>query len=134
MATDDRTWTDAGSGLDAQGLDRTAIRALTELLGDDRGALDEVVGAFVEEAPQRLAELRAGVARGDSVLAGRSAHTLKANSLTFGAHGLAALCLRLETAARANELAGLEQVLCEVDAEWARVELALTALVAAPRS
>ena len=39
-------------------LDANALRSLIELVGDDREALAEIVDAFLEEAPQRLTELR----------------------------------------------------------------------------
>jgi hypothetical protein len=119
MATEDAT------------LDRGAIRALTELLGDDRDALEDVVGTFLEEAPRRLADLRDGLARRDAAAAGRAAHTLKANGLTFGAQDLAAVCLRIETAARASDLADADGLLREAEAEWARVRPALANLAAA---
>jgi hypothetical protein len=36
------------------------VRALNDLLGGDREALAELVDSFVDEAPERLAALRAG--------------------------------------------------------------------------
>lgn len=81
---------------DVQSLDPRAVRALTEMLGHDREALAELVVEFVEEAPRRLAEMRSP----DAVLAGRAAHTLKSNALTFGAAELAGRCRDVEIAAR----------------------------------
>jgi HPt (histidine-containing phosphotransfer) domain-containing protein len=104
------------------------VRALSELLGGDPEALAEIVDAFVDEAPQRLAELRRGADEGDAVLAGRAAHTLKANGLTFGAVELASLCRRLELAARDGELADSRDLIDRVDAQWALVLEELTAL------
>jgi len=109
-------------------LDPDALRALSELLGGDREALAELVDAFLDEAPERLAELRGGADRGDTGLAGRAAHTLKSNGMTFGAVELASLCRRLEVAARAGELGANRDLIDRVDAEWARVRHALTAL------
>jgi HPt (histidine-containing phosphotransfer) domain-containing protein len=90
--------------------------------------LAELAGAFLDEAPQRLAELRAGAERGDAALAGRAAHTLKSNGMTFGAVELVSLCRRLEIAARENELAANRDLIDRVDAEWALVRPELTAL------
>ena len=98
------------------------------MLGGDREALAELVDAFVDEAPQRLGELRRGAAQGDVELAGRAAHTLKSNGLTFGAVELAALCRRLEVAAGADELAASHELIDRVDDEWARVREQLLAL------
>jgi HPt (histidine-containing phosphotransfer) domain-containing protein len=91
-------------------LDPVAVRALYGLLGGDREALVELVDSFLNEAPQRLAELRRGADQGDAGLVGRAAHTLKFNGSTFGAVELASLCRRLELAARANELASKRRV------------------------
>jgi HPt (histidine-containing phosphotransfer) domain-containing protein len=122
--------TRAGAHLDtdARALDADAVRALYELLGDDREALAEVVDAFLDEAPKRLAELRRGVDGHDSALAGRAAHTLKSNGGTFGAVELVSLCRRLEEAARANDLAGSADLLDAVDVQWTLVSKELTAL------
>jgi HPt (histidine-containing phosphotransfer) domain-containing protein len=109
-------------------LDPDAVRALSELLGGDREALAELVDAFVDEAPRRLAELRQGADQGDAALAGRAAHTLKSNGLTFGAVEFASLCRRLEVAARKNDLAESHDLIDRVDVEWTRVRRALTAL------
>jgi HPt (histidine-containing phosphotransfer) domain-containing protein len=113
---------------DVHALDPDAVRALSELLGGDGEALAELVDAFVDEAPRRLAELRQGADQGDAVLAGRAAHTLKSNGLTFGAVEFAALCRRLEVAASANELADSRGLIDAVDGQWTRVREALTTL------
>lgn len=106
------------------GLDPSATRALSELLAGDQEALAELVDAFLEEAPKQLAELRAS----DAAVAGRAAHTLKSNALTFGAVELASLCRRLEEAARAGTLDGQRDTIDRVEAEWPRVRSALVAL------
>jgi|SRR5215471_7704853 len=109
-------------------LDPDAVRALVQLVGDDRQALGEIVDAFLEDAPQQLAELRLAAAENDDALARRAAHTLKANGRTFGAGRLASLCEEIETAARAGDLASARGRIDEVDEAWAEVEDELTAL------
>jgi HPt (histidine-containing phosphotransfer) domain-containing protein len=106
MNGDETTRAGAQLDTDVRALDADAVRALYELLGTDRVALAEIVDAFLDEAPTRLAELRRGVEQNDSALAGRAAHTLKSNGGTFGAVELVSLCRRLEVAARVNDLAG----------------------------
>jgi HPt (histidine-containing phosphotransfer) domain-containing protein len=109
---------------DVRVLDPGAARALSEMLGGDREAVTELVDTFLDDAPKRLAELR----QGDAALAGRAAHTLKSNALTFGAIDLASLCRRLEEAARAGALHGQRDTIGQVEAEWPRVRDALVAL------
>ena len=128
MNGDETTPAGAHLDIDARALDPDAVRALYELLGEDREALEEVVDAFLDEAPKRLAELRRGVDGDDPALAGRAAHTLKSNGGTFGAVELVSLCRRLEEAARANDLAGSADLLDAVDVQWTLVSKELTAL------
>jgi HPt (histidine-containing phosphotransfer) domain-containing protein len=128
MNGDETTWTGGRLDTDVRALDPGAVRALSELLGGDREALAEIVDAFVDEAPKRLAELRRGADEGDAALAGRAAHTLKANGLTFGAVELASLCRRLEVAARDDDLAGSRDLIDRVDVQWALVRSELAAL------
>jgi HPt (histidine-containing phosphotransfer) domain-containing protein len=109
-------------------LDNDATNALIELVGEDREALAEIVDAFLEEAPQRLAELRRGIESGDAALVGRAAHTLKANARTFGAAQLALLSEEVETAARTGDLAPASAHIDELDEEWRALQPALGAL------
>jgi HPt (histidine-containing phosphotransfer) domain-containing protein len=95
-------------------------------LQDSAGAdfVADLVGTFFEEAPQMLAELRAARADGHAERFRRAAHSLKSNSLTFGA-------LRLGEMARALELGGIgaeAAALDAIDAEYARVVAALKVL------
>jgi HPt (histidine-containing phosphotransfer) domain-containing protein len=111
---------------DVHRLDRGAVSALADLLDGDREALAEVVDAFLSEAPARLAELRQGATEGDAALAGRAAHTLKSNAATFGALDFAALCRRLEEAARAGEIE--RGSIDRLDEQWPHLRDALIAL------
>ena len=109
-------------------LDGEAIRSLNDLVGDDPELLTELVDAFLDEAPLRLDELRAGVENDDPVLAGRAAHALKSNGLTFGALALGGLCQELESQARNGQLDAAAPVVARIDAEWSRVRPAIDAL------
>jgi HPt (histidine-containing phosphotransfer) domain-containing protein len=112
---------------DVHALEPEALRALSELFGGDQ-ALAELASAFLDEAPERLAELRLGVGPGDVALAGRAAHTLKSNGQTFGAVELASLRRRLEVAASEGELAANRGLIDRVDVQWAWVSQGLAAL------
>jgi HPt (histidine-containing phosphotransfer) domain-containing protein len=102
-------------------LDVDVVRALYELVGEDRELFDELVAEFREQGPQRIEELRRAVPGRDSALASRAAHTLKANSATFGATELASLSRQLEEAARRDELADAAGLLDDVERCWALV-------------
>ena len=84
----------------------------------------ELVGTFLEEAPQMLAELRSAQITASAEAFRRAAHSLKSNSHTFGA-------LRLGDMARQLELGGLPADAAPIDAlqaEYQRVAAALQEL------
>ncbi len=95
-------------------------------LQDTAGAefVSELVGTFLEEAPQMLAELRAAMAEASADRFRRAAHSIKSNANTFGA-------LRLGELARELERGGLVANAAPVDAlqaEYERVAIALREL------
>jgi histidine phosphotransfer protein HptB len=103
-------------------IDPAAFAELQDTAGAEFAA--ELVGTFLEEAPQMLAELRAAWAEGAVDRFRRAAHSLKSNSQTFGATALG-------EKARALELGGLPpdaSVLDAIEAEYTRTAAALKAL------
>lgn len=103
-------------------IDSTTFTELQETAGTDFVA--ELVATFLEEAPHMLTELRRARAEQAADRFRRAAHSLKSNSLTFGA-------LELGTLARSLELGGLGvdgAAIDAVDAEYARAAAALREL------
>ena len=86
----------------------------------------ELVDTFAEEAPGLLTELRSALAAGAAERFRRAAHSLKSNSSTFGATGLADL-------ARALELGGLPPNETGVDELARQLKTTLAALQALAR-
>ena len=86
----------------------------------------ELVDTFDEEAPDLLTELRSALAAGAAERFRRAAHSLKSNSSTFGATGLADL-------ARALELGGLPPNETGVDELARQLDTTLAALQALAR-
>ena len=78
-------------------IDAATFAELQESAGAD--FVKELVQTFLEEAPAMLAELREALAAGHADAFRRAAHSLKSNSLTFGAGALAALARDLELSA-----------------------------------
>lgn len=104
-------------------IDRATFSELQEAAGAD--FVTELVQTFMEEAPVMLRELRDAQAAGDADSFRRAAHSLKSNSLTFGALTLGAM-------AREQELGGLaaaqSDALDALASEYARVAAALQEL------
>ena len=113
-------------------LDPAAVGSLLEMIGDDREMVKEIVDAFLEDAPDRLAEIRAGLTEENAALVRRAAHTLKANGLTFGALTLAEACRALEEAAGNDTLGIAAPIAADVERSWSAVRPAIEALAAEP--
>ena len=107
-------------------LDGAALDRLRESVGEE--FVGELVTMFLGDAPTQLATLRGALERGDAGEARRAAHTLKSNGATFGAEGFSELCRQLEEKAKAGELAAGDELVGQAEAEYVRVEAALTAL------
>ncbi|MDM0019433.1 Hpt domain-containing protein [Variovorax saccharolyticus] len=108
--------------------DTTIDRATYAELQDTAGAdfVKELVQTFLEEAPPLLKAMRDALATGDADAFRRAAHSLKSNSLTFGALALGAM-------AREQELGGFEAArrpgaLAALEAEYGRAAEALEEL------
>ena len=107
-------------------IDRATFGALQEAAGADFVA--DLVQTFLDEAPAMLADLTASLAVGDAERFRRAAHSLKSNSNTFGALGLAAMAKELELTGLAPALAANGATLDALAQEYARVAAALTEL------
>jgi HPt (histidine-containing phosphotransfer) domain-containing protein len=107
-------------------IDIATYRALEEAAGAEFVA--ELVGTFLDEAPRMSAQLDAALASGDQETFRRTAHSLKSNSMTFGALALGALARHLELRAGEVVTAGDGRALDALRAEHVRVALALAEL------
>lgn len=86
---------------DGPTLDLDVIEGLRELGGDDDpGLVMELIEMFLDDAPERLAEMTQGVDTGDLEMMVRSAHTLKSAAANMGAMLLSHICTEMEAAAR----------------------------------
>ena len=86
----------------------------------------DLINCYLEEAPKLLFTLRQSFEQTDVKTLHRAAHTLKASSATFGANGLAQLCLQLEEELQAGEMPSTAlQQLCQIEVESQAVRTAL---------
>ena len=101
-------------------------RATFSELQDTAGAefVSELVATFFEEAPQMLAVVRAAGQALSLERFRRVAHSVKSNSLTFGASALAALARELELGGLPADAAALDPL----EIEYQRVAAALQEL------
>jgi HPt (histidine-containing phosphotransfer) domain-containing protein len=90
--------------------------------------VEQLIDAFLQDAPNLLSELRGYVEGGDVEGTRRVAHGLKSNGADMGATVFSSLCRALETLAKAGSLAGAADLLAEINAEYERVRAALEAV------
>lgn len=106
-------------------IDPATVTALRELNPDDPGFLRELIDVFLEDVPQRIAELERALAAQDAALFARAAHTIKGSCANFGATPLAQVALTMEKHGKAGALTNGAALLPSLKAEFAQVAEAL---------
>lgn len=88
------------------------------------GFLAQTIDLFFETADEKIAEMKAALARHDAVRISQLAHGFKGSCGPLGLTRLARIAGDVEGAARAGS-DGLEELMAEVDAELAEVRVEL---------
>ena len=108
-------------------INRVALDDLVAATGGDPAFLSELIDTYFEDSATLLPQMRQALAGGSAEQLRRAAHSLKSNSASLGAEGLALLCRDLEEQGRAGALNGVAERLTQVEAEYERVRRALEA-------
>ena len=83
-------------------INKRTFEGLKQMSGGD--FINELIDAFLEDAPHMIQNMRTALAAKDAELLRRNAHSLKSNAYTFGASELGALAKELESMGRENNL------------------------------
>lgn len=83
--------------------------------------LGEIIDAYLGDSRVKLAAICSSWERRDAQALARTSHSLKGSSGNIGAVILAGQCASIEAEARKGNLAGLEQVLASLQAEFSTV-------------
>jgi len=83
--------------------------ALLDRCMEDEELVQEVLGLFVENVPQRIQELREALAGGDAQAACLAAHTIKGMAANTSANALRDAAKRMEEAARDGDLETVQE-------------------------
>jgi CheY-like chemotaxis protein/nitrogen-specific signal transduction histidine kinase/HPt (histidine-containing phosphotransfer) domain-containing protein len=108
-----------GDALEAEGdegepeFDRGGL--LDRLMGDEELAR-MVVGVFLADLPRQMGALRAGLALGDGAGVELAAHSLKGSSANVGGERVRGVAGAMEAAAKGGDLAGVEELMGELEA------------------
>ena len=97
-------------------------QAVLEGMGGDRQLLGEVIDAFNQEAPARMAEIKEALAGRDAPRLRRAAHTLKSALAHFAATAAVAAALRLEQMGREGKLEHAEEALIELQQQLDHIQ------------
>jgi len=106
-------------------LRQSVLEELRTMLDVD--GLVDVIETYLDDTPRRLQEMHRAIVAGEAPLVCRTAHSLKGSSATFGADDMTALCLELETAARAGSLDSAAENAALIEREFERLRPALLA-------
>lgn len=100
------------------------LRALNP--GDGDEFLREIISIYLEDTPQRIAELEQSLASGDVACFTRAAHSVKGSSANLGAMAVRQVAQELEHQSNKNGLTDVAHLLAalKVQFEVARVEFA----------
>lgn len=112
-------------------IDPEAIENLRALNPDDGDAfLRDLIGIFLEDTPQRLAELRESLGAGDRTRFTRAAHSIKGSAANLGANQLRTLSHRLETQSKNEGLENVEPLIGELEAAFSITKVELERIMA----
>ncbi len=111
----------------APALDMEILQDLKEMMGT---GYQELIRIYLEDSPKLLAQIQTAIAEGDSAALVTPAHTLKSSSANLGALRVSQIAKRMEKSARSGDAAGPAAEAQALDAEFARVQAALAALLA----
>lgn len=110
-------------------INRATIDLLLTSVGGDKEFLVDLSEDFFEDTLDQIANLRNAYDADDATSFTRTAHTLKTNSASFGATGLAELCKKLESYGKAGNLAGADAKVNEVEMVFGQVKIALEGII-----
>jgi PAS domain S-box-containing protein len=94
----------------------------------DLDLLKELAGIFLDECPQRMAEIRQAIRQRDLAKLQREAHGLKGSVGTFGAQETFEAALRLESVGRGEDWGHVEEAWAALEQAIGRLEPALAGI------
>lgn len=91
-----------------------SIEETLERMAGDRELLSNLFQLFIDDAPNKLANIARHIAGGETFQVERNAHSLKGAAATVGAPLLCARAAELEQAAKARSAERMEELRLEV--------------------
>lgn len=111
-------------------IDPQSLENLRALNPDDNDEfLREIVTIYLEDTPQRIAELEQSLAAGDTPKFTRAAHSIKGSSSNLGAMIVRGVAEKLEHQSAKEGLGNVGELLTTLKAEFARARAELSKLL-----
>jgi CheY-like chemotaxis protein len=118
--TTDETMNETEIKTEEDVLDQSVLEDLFTLEESGQpGLLKELVDYYVDSTPQQIEEIRLAAAEKDCKKLEKLTHALKGSSNSLGLKQLASVCLELEMKGRANSLEGVDNLLSQLEPEFA---------------
>jgi HPt (histidine-containing phosphotransfer) domain-containing protein len=115
----------------ADGAERLDVAAALARLGGNAALLGELAAIFLEEYPQRMAEIAESLGRDDAPGLHHAAHQLRGSLLCLGAAAAGEPARELEAGARAGDLAAATHAYADLETALHRLTPALSRLARA---
>jgi HPt (histidine-containing phosphotransfer) domain-containing protein len=112
--------------MDEPVIDQASFDSLKDMVGAD--FIGELLDTYFQDAPDMIAEMHQALESGDALAFSRAAHSLKSNSASFGAMGLAAQARELEFMGKDGNLTGADKKLEQLELSYEQVQIALRAM------
>lgn len=111
-------------------VDPESIENLRSLNPGDGGEfLREIIAIYLEDTPQRIAELEQSLAAGDVPTFTRAAHSVKGSSANLGAMTVRGVAEKLEHQSHKQGLADVAGLIATLKVEFENARVELTKLV-----
>jgi HPt (histidine-containing phosphotransfer) domain-containing protein len=106
-------------------IDQMILNTLLESVGGDETFLAELMETYLQDAPAQLASMEQALSSGNAEEFRRAAHSLKANSASFGAVELSQVCRQLEELGKSGRLESAAEQVARAEIEFEKVKQAL---------
>jgi HPt (histidine-containing phosphotransfer) domain-containing protein len=116
---------ETGDGAHAETLDHDALDNLLAMVGNDPDFVDELVDAYLSDAPQQAGAIRSALDAGDAKSLVAPAHLLKGISLNLGGVRVADIARAIEEHGSAGQIDGVDALLADLEAAHAELAAAL---------
>ncbi|GIV08725.1 MAG: hypothetical protein KatS3mg019_0816 [Fimbriimonadales bacterium] len=94
---------------------------LNEIAGGDAEFIAEILGDFLAQTPELIAQIETAIVQGNAAALGAAAHALKGSARSIGADEFAALAQTLEQAGKGGDLSNAPNAFRHLQNYWSEL-------------